>query len=60
MPKNLLGVFWIKRSKIHGGSGTQELINIFQDSNNKAQVTFGTDDRFYYFDKRSGSTVFNL
>ena len=52
--------FWIKRSKIHGGSGTQELINIFQDSNNKAQVTFGTDDRFYYFDKRSGSTVFNV
>ena len=52
--------FWIKRSKIQGGSGTQELINIFQDSNNKAQVSFGTDDRFYYFDKRSGSTVFNV
>ena len=45
MPKNLLGVFGLKKQKFNG-SGTQELINIFQDSNNKAQVSFGTDDTF--------------
>lgn len=52
--------FWFKRSKILIGASAQRFINIHQDANNKVNSEFGTDDRFYYFDKRGGSTVFNI
>ena len=52
--------FWFKRSKILNGASAQRFINIHQDANNKVNSEFGTDDRFYYFDKRGGSTVFNI